>query len=220
MSGRVNGEIRLLPRERWIKTSEIDCPTWTESGVLGFILRRRFRLLVNLLGNLRYPRLLDIGYGGGMLMPELARHCDELLGVDIHPHAREVEDVLAGEGVRARLCRASGADLPYATESIDAIVAMSSLEFIDPFDRAAREFRRVLKPGGVFVMVTPGDSPLLDLGLKLLTGRSADNDFGERRRRIIPTLMREFTVDARRSFPPVRPFPIHVYHAFRFRKAQ
>lgn len=218
MDGRVNGEIRLLPRERWIKTSEIDCPSWTESGLLGFILRQRFQLLISLLGEARYPRLLDIGYGSGMLMPELARHCDELLGVDIHPHATAVRNVLAAEGVPARLCRASGADLPYATESIDAIVAMSSLEFIDPFDRAAREFRRVLKPGGLFVMVTPGDSPLLDLGLKLLTGRSADKDFGERRRRIIPTLMREFTVDGRRGFPPVRSFPVHFYHAFRFRK--
>jgi hypothetical protein len=94
---------------------------------------------------------------------------------------------------------------------------MSSLEFIAPFDSAASEFRRVLRPGGVCVVVTPGASPVLDLGLRLLTGRSANTDYGDRRKQIVPLLRRELALDAQRHFPPGL-FPVHLYRAFRFRK--
>jgi hypothetical protein len=40
----------------------------------------------------------------------------------------------------------------------------------------------------------PGHSPVLDAGLKILTGNSASRDFGDRREQIVPTLHRHFIV--------------------------
>jgi SAM-dependent methyltransferase len=206
---------QLLPKEHRIKTSEIDCPSWTESGFVGVVLRQRFRLLGKLLSGKHFPRLLDVGYGSGMIMPELARHCDDLLGIDVHPCGGGVMKELAQEGLTAGLVQASGAGLPFATASIDGIVAMSSLEFVRPFESAAREMKRVLRPGGMLMVITPGHSSVLDFGLRALTGRSAKEDFGDRRRHIVPTLKNEFAVDAHLRFPPLG---VHLYDAYRFRK--
>ena len=79
------------------------------------------------------------------------------------------------------------------------------LEFVDDMDQTARELRRVLAPGGSLFVITPGRSPVVDLGLKLLTGKSAKEDFGNRRERVIPALERHFTVTRRIDFPIAAP---------------
>jgi hypothetical protein len=50
--------LRLLPRERLIKTSKFDHADWNFIPVLGFLQRKRFRLAVSLLPPKRLPRML------------------------------------------------------------------------------------------------------------------------------------------------------------------
>jgi ubiquinone/menaquinone biosynthesis C-methylase UbiE len=114
-------------------------------------------------------------------MPELAARCEELFGIDIHPHAGEVQSRLREHGVTAELVSGSAEALPYEASMFDAVVAVSSLEFVPDAAAAAREVRRVLKPGGCLVLVTPGHSPLVDWGLRVLTGESAKQDYAGRR---------------------------------------
>jgi len=38
----------------------------------------------------RRARILEIGYGSGVFMPELSARCDELYGVDVHSRHEEV----------------------------------------------------------------------------------------------------------------------------------
>jgi SAM-dependent methyltransferase len=105
--------------------------------------------------------------------------------------------------------------LPFRTASFDTVLAVSSLEFVGALSRACREIRRVLKRGGVFIVVTPGHSPLVDAGLRILTGSKASQDFSDRRQKIIPTLLSYFTVDKRLNTPSVFGSSVSLYNAFR-----
>ena len=73
--------------------------------------------------------------------------------------------MLATNGLAVDLRSASMTDMPFADSTFDCAVAISTMEFVDDIDRACAEVRRVLKPGGQLLVVTPSTSPLLDFGL-------------------------------------------------------
>jgi ubiquinone/menaquinone biosynthesis C-methylase UbiE len=194
-------QLHLLPEEALVKTGPVDHADWNFRPLLGAIQRSRFRLLLGLLGDQRFDRILEVGYGSGVFLPELARRCRSLYGVDIHGEPARVAAALAKLDVQAALAVASAEAMPFEDGFFDAAVAVSSFEFIADFDRACLEIGRVLGPRGVFFVVTPNDSPILDIGLKLLTGASARRDYGGRRKLVMPALTRHFRVDQLRSFP-------------------
>ena len=166
-----------------------------------------------LLNGVRTGRLLEVGYGSGIFMPTLARHCSVLDGVDVHDKADEVRRVLAEHGIEASLVTGSVTELPYSDGTFDTIVCISVLEFVDDLETACGELRRVLSPTGRLLVVTPGHSRLLDTGLRLLTGEHAEDTFAGRRQRILPALTKWFDVDRRFSFPPAVPNVARLYTA-------
>jgi ubiquinone/menaquinone biosynthesis C-methylase UbiE len=215
MNVLANQPLQLLPLDALMKTGDVDHADWNFRPLLGQIQKIRFRLIRKLLKVRRWHRLLEIGYGSGVFMPELARHADELFGIDPHPYPDEVANVLAEHGVEAKLATGSATSMPYADGFFDAIVIVSALEFIPDLDQACLEMRRLLTPDGVVIAVTPGQSPLLDLGVKILTGQSAKSDFGDRRAKIIPTLMKHFGVDRQLNSPPFIGRIVPLYTAMR-----
>jgi len=206
--------LKLLPKADLIRTGPVDEAEWNYRPVLGWISRQRIRLVASLLPK-PVGRLLKIGYGSGVSLPHFAKFAGELHGIDPHPHPREVEAKLAKHGVKAFLRSGTAEAMPYETGFFDSVAAISAMEFIPDLDAACREIRRVLKPGGSFVFVTPGRSPLVDFGLKLMTGRSAKDDFAERRERIVPTLREHFDFGAENAFPIWPKRAINLYTAYR-----
>ncbi len=193
--------IKLLPQETLLKTGAVDHADWNYRPILGWIQRQRFNLIVSLLPKKRVNRLLEVGYGSGVFMPELSDRCRELYGIDIHQKQASVNKVLAEFNVSAKLYSGSATLLPFENNFFDCLVAVSSLEFIDNLDAASQEMQRVLKPGGFLVVVTPGASKIVDIGLKILTGKSAKNDYGDRRKALIPTLLKYFTIEQKTTVP-------------------
>jgi ubiquinone/menaquinone biosynthesis C-methylase UbiE len=147
-------------------------------------------------------RLLEIGYGSGIFFPELAKRADHLHGIDPHPFAADITKILLQHGVRAELLSGTATEMPYENSFFQTVVAVSALEFIDDLTQLCREVKRVLSPGGIFVIVTPGHSPVIDLGVRVMTGASPRHDFQSRRQAILPCLYREFVVDRRADYPP------------------
>ena len=199
--------VELLPEDMLVKTSDLDQGTWNYArGPLGAVQRKRFALAAGLLGH-GHRSLLEIGYGSGIFMPELGSRCARLSGVDVHAHPAEVAQVLKGFGLGEVDLRCAPADrLPFADESFDAVVAVSTLEFVDDVVAVCHELRRVMTPGARGVFVTPGHSPLLDLGLRVLTGERAEDTFAGRRQAVRPALRGNFTVVREVRFPPM-PLP-------------
>jgi len=185
-----------------VQTGPVDHAEWNHRLLLGYISRRRFRMVLDLLGGSPVERLLEIGYGSGVFMPELASHCRELFGVDVHERSSDVAAILSARGIHADLRRASATALPFESGTFDVVVAVSALEFIEDLPAASREIVRVLRPTGRLIAVTPGQGALLDGALRLVAGVHPDEDYGDRRGRTIPTLLETFTVEAERVFPP------------------
>jgi ubiquinone/menaquinone biosynthesis C-methylase UbiE len=149
-------------------------------------------------------------------MPELARHCDELYGIDIHPYQQSVTDILARFEVTAQLVSGTVEVLPFRENFFDCVVALSSLEFVENFQAACQEIKRVLKSDGCLVIVTPGASPIVDLGLKILTGENAKENYGDRRKFLIPTLKQFFTINKKLTFPSFGSWLVCLYRALKF----
>ena len=87
------------------------------------------------------------------------------------------------------------------------------MEFVSDLDAVCEEMKRTLTPEGSVLIVTPGKSPILDFGLRMLTGKSAKVDFEDRRENIIPTLEKHFDVKQNATFPKFRGSPIKLYTA-------
>jgi ubiquinone/menaquinone biosynthesis C-methylase UbiE len=212
----VKDTLHLLPPAALIRTSDVDHADWNYRALLGRVQRVRFNLVRRLLEGARYARLLEIGYGSGVFMPELSRRSDALYGIDPHPKHREVQAVLARHGVRAELHSGTAESLPFPDDFFDAIVSVSALEYVPDIQVACDEFRRVLRPGGHLIVCTPGFSPLLDLALRLTTGEKADQ-YADRRQRLLPTLKRNFTTLVERPVPWITGPLLKLYTGIKLR---
>ncbi len=212
--GSIRG-LRLLPANALICTGPVDHGDWSFRPFLGWIIRQRYHMVLSLLPPKPLHCLLEVGYGSGIFMPSLSDRCSELHGIDIHGYAKEVTDRLRGFQVSAHLVSGSVEAMPFQNDSFDAVIALSCLEFVADLEAACQELQRVLKPDGFLVIVTPGYSPLLDWGLTLLTGQSAQKDYGDRRQKLMPTLLRFFKVDKQRTFPRIGSSLLCLYKSLR-----
>lgn len=200
--------MRLLPKAELVQTGPVDHADWNYRPGLAFIMRRRFALVLSLLPE-RSHRLLEIGFGSGILMPELGRRCDELYGIDVHAESSEVRARLEKSGVQAFLSQQSAERTRFEDGFFDCIASISALEFIDNIEEAAAELARVLTQQGRLVAVMPRKSPMLDFALRVATGESAERDYGNRRERVIPALEKYFRIVRTKNFAP-------VYSAYEF----
>jgi malonyl-CoA O-methyltransferase len=110
-----------------------------------------------------FPRsVLDVGCGPGALLAalEAARPGAAVAGVDLAPGmVREA----AGRVPRARLAVGDAEALPFAGASFDLVLSTSTFQWLPRLDAALAEIRRVLSPGGTFVLALFGEETLVEL---------------------------------------------------------
>ena len=102
----------------------------------------------------------------------------------------------------------------------DTIIAISALEFVHNIDRACKEIRRILRPDGFLIVVTPGHSKILDIGLKVITGERAEHDYENRRELLLPALLENFSMTQLLTIPPVIGRILPLYHGLRLSPRQ
>lgn len=209
--------MRLLPPDALVRTNSLDRADWYYRPMLGSIIKKRFDLILSLLPLGPIHSLLEIGYGSGVFLPELARHATSVFGADIHRHADIVTAALESVDVTATLCTADVTSLPYEDGAFDVVISASCLEYVHPIEDASLELQRVLSPRGSLIVVTPARSPVIDKGFRLLTGRNAAADFAEANADVVRSLRGEFTVSERRRFPAIGPAALTLYHVARLR---
>ncbi len=114
------------------------------------------------LGEVAGLRALDYGCGHGMAAVVLARRGARVTAFDLSPgYLAEARARAAANGARVDFVCADGERLPFADASFDRVWGNAVLHHLDP-GRAARELRRVLRPGGRAVFCEPwGGNPLL-----------------------------------------------------------
>lgn len=105
-------------------------------------------------------RVLDIGCGTGAALRHAARRVThgELVGVDPVPRMLEIAEERRGNcPIAFRLGTASA--LPAATGSWDVVLAFDSMDHWASVAEGLAEVRRVLAPGGRFVVVKDASVP-------------------------------------------------------------
>lgn len=114
-----------------------------------------YRGLVRTLFDIMAPRagetILDIGCGSGALDRMLARRfgaANPITATDVNPFLlREAGALAEAEGLMIDFRDANAEALPFPDSSFDCICSVTVLEECDA-DKALREIRRVLRPGG------------------------------------------------------------------------
>ena len=144
---------------------------WLGRAVMTRVLNRGNRELIRatLDGLALAPgcRLLDVGFGGGLLL-ELAsrRGVRTLAGVDPSEAAvaflRSRADALEGSALRVEVGVAEA--LPFDAASFDVVTSSNTVYFWPDPARAFGELRRVLAPGGVLSVGFSGAAKLRGFG--------------------------------------------------------
>ena len=164
-----------LPAKTPKKTNPSDPIEWYYKPLFGYAYKKRLALALDVLGT-NYNKLLEVGYGSGILLPELSRHCLELHAIDIHNNGTLVQEMLESENVQAYLKVGSILNLKYTTNTFDALISLSVLEFIDKnnLSVALKEIHRVTKLGGRIVLGFPRYNKFTDLFFRLYGLKAAD----------------------------------------------
>jgi len=110
-----------------------------------------------LLGDVTGKTILDFGCGSGENALLLARRGARVIGVDISTALLTLASrrlALNGLGDAAEFMVGSAHDLPLPDNSVDVVLGIAILHHLD-LAAAAREVRRVLKPGGLAIFQEP-----------------------------------------------------------------
>lgn len=105
----------------------------------------------------RGARLLEVGCGRGIALPQLARRLApaRLVGLDIDPALlQEARQRLRDTAIEADLVTADVRDLPFANAGFDVVIDFGTCFHLARPDAALREIVRVLAPGGIFITET------------------------------------------------------------------
>jgi SAM-dependent methyltransferase len=97
-------------------------------------------------------RVLEIGTGRGTMLHELRSQGIDAVGVETS--ADRIAEAQARFGPLP-IRHVNGAALPYAADSFDVVLSFDVFEHIADSDAHLAEVRRVLKPGGWYLLQTP-----------------------------------------------------------------
>jgi len=113
-------------------------------------------------------RILDLGCGAGVLTEALVASGYRVTAADLsHDMLELARKRLAGYLASSyRLVQANCLDLPFDNAEFDVVVSMGMFGYFDEVYKALREVRRVLRPGGTFIMSVrnPYNLYMADLG--------------------------------------------------------
>jgi ubiquinone/menaquinone biosynthesis C-methylase UbiE len=116
--------------------------------------------LINLSAPARNADLLDVACGrGAVLVAAAARGISRLAGIDVSPTMIELAraDLRAARITEVDLRVMDAENLDFPDARFDVLTAAFALFFLPDPPRAAAEFRRVIRPGGVLAVSTWSD---------------------------------------------------------------
>ena len=107
----------------------------------------------------RHKQVLELATGTGLIAKHIVRSADHIEATDASQEMIEQ----AKQGVKSTKLYFSVQDmfhLPYADQSFDVVIVVNALHIVPEPEKALSEIRRVLKPGGTFLICNEsnGDS--------------------------------------------------------------
>jgi ubiquinone/menaquinone biosynthesis C-methylase UbiE len=93
-------------------------------------------------------RFLDVGTGTGRISVPLQKAGADLVGCDL---SLKMMALLRQKFPPSRLVQANASRLPFPAAHFDALLTCHVMHLVGPWGQALLEYRRVLKPGGVYI---------------------------------------------------------------------
>ncbi len=195
----------LPPRGLLSPNNAVDPLRYYYHPLVGGLFRHRLQVGLDLLPD-RCQRLLEVGYGSGLLLPTLAQGADELYGVDREPPPPALRERLATLGcVPAELRVADVTAMPFPDHHFDAVVAFSIFEHLHAaeLDRAAAELLRVLRPQGLLLVGCPAVHPLMSAAFAAIGFRGIDDHHVSSITDVLRVFERRFRCTRSATLPPL-----------------
>lgn len=206
----------ILPEKSLLnRTNELDYYYWNYKFPIKYIQLYRFNTTASLLGKGIFPRLLEVGTGSGIFLPELSRHCEKLYALDIHHHFENIDNLLRKHNISNYELKSQSIEkTEYPDDYFDAIVAVSVLEFVSDLQAAINEIKRIVKKNGVFITICPMNSKILDSILSLYSKKKPKEEFGESRIVVAKALEQNFNIVNKGYMLPIigKHFPIYTHY--------
>ncbi len=204
----------LPPKKNIIRTSNGDPVLFYYWPFpLAPLFRHRVDYILQLMGDEKFTTLLDVGYGSGLLFPELARRTMGMLyGADIHGKLDAVYHMLEKEGIRNRikLYQSSVTNLPFEDNMFDCTVGISVLEHVEDVNTAVKELKRVTKLNGKIYLGFPVENILLKLLFIAILLPNYHKYHPSNHTKILDVLKKELVIDKIVTYP----FSFPVKHAW------
>ena len=104
--------------------------------------------VLGLLKDIKGKKIIDIGCGSGIYSEILQKKGAEVVGIDI---SKTLIEIAKSEVKKVEFRVANIKELPFKNNSFDIAVSALMLGYLENWDRAFSEVKRILKPGGVFI---------------------------------------------------------------------
>lgn len=122
--------------------------------------------IYNYLKDKEYKKLLDIGCGTGYLIDMLAKnHEAEFTGLDLSP---EMIKQAKNKNIKnAKFVEGESDEIPFDDNIFNIVTCSQSFHHYPDTDKAMQEAKRVLKPGGLYILSDTGVGFFKMLGVKV-----------------------------------------------------
>ena len=173
---------------------------------------KRFKMVLSLIGDKKYDNFLDIGFGSGIFLPELASHSKQLTAIDVHPHVEIIKDIINSKNIPANLIKANVNEIPFPDNSFDGILCLSVLEFIKDIPTAIKEIKRVAKPEAKIIIGAPVLNSLTDFCYKIIKYKKyADSLHKSDHRTIIKNIKNNLLIKKMKTYPGFLPLYLSLF---------
>jgi SAM-dependent methyltransferase len=203
--------LKLPPAGALQPNNDVDPLPYYYKPLVGRIFAARLNTGLRLLDG-HFSRLLEIGYGSGLLMPTLAGACDELYGVDLEREPPGLSERLLRLGVRPRaLVQADVRALPFSDGHFGAVVAFSIFEHLRAHQLAPAlaEVARVLGPRGQLLVGCPAVHKVMNAAFSAIGFSNIEEHHFSNIADVVAAARPHFTLRRRAALPaPMRALPL------------
>lgn len=113
-----------------------------------------------------YKKLLDIGCGTGYLIDMLSKEYEaEFTGLDLSPEM--IKQANSKNIKNAKFVEGRSDAIPFDDNTFNIVTCSQSFHHYPDTDKAMQEAKRVLKPGGLYILSDTGVGPFKMLGVKI-----------------------------------------------------
>lgn len=218
----MNDKFYLPEKKGLVLTGSDDPLPYYYLPLFGRLYRLRLQRIMDIvsLSDRSGQRCLDIGFGSGILFPELSKKIENLYGIEIHDNIAKVKKSPALSRLNLRLLKSDILNISFKDQSFDLVLCSSVLEHIPDLRRAFSEIKRVLKKDGELVLSIPHTGKFMSFIFKrFLRIRDINSKHVSSHETIRKILAQEFRIlnsNKIRVFPLLPP----VYYCFLVKKSE